>query len=273
VNPPYQRPPAAKLDEQKNIIADLCIRAPNTAVRDCLRKYDPSKQQWQITNGFEAESKKVLVETLAYLGKPDMDKYLAKALPNELFCRIQNLLPDTCHLCKDIYCLKVDDKPVVSCVKCGQGCHNKCILDRINKTEDDLVALNPVEREALINPHSSIGLFYVCGPCQVSTIPQKKGLMKKISFARDLENQNAAPPNQQTAPPKNTPAINTDGAATDTPNTPHMAAPAANNPAGVNLSGALTPGSVTPNTATTAAANYSCSCCEQYPTRKCTTTN
>ena len=89
---------AAKLDEIKNILAELCVNAPNHSVRDCLRKYDPSKEQWQITRAFDAELKSVLVETLDYLGVPDMNKYLAKALPIELFCRVQNLLPDTCHL-------------------------------------------------------------------------------------------------------------------------------------------------------------------------------
>ena len=216
---------AAKLNEIKTILAELCVKAPNHSVRDCLRKYDPSKQQWQITRAFDAELKSVLVETLDYLGVPDMNKYLAKALPNELFCRVQNLLPDTCHLCKAKYCLKINDKPVVSCVKCGQGCHNECILKIINKTEDDLAELTSIEREALINPHSTIGLFYVCGPCQESTIPQQRKLMKRATFAQDLENPL---PLHQPVPPTNTTAVTNDAAASGTHNPPTVAAPAAN---------------------------------------------
>lgn len=198
----------AKLNEQKGIITDLCAKAPSSTVRDCLRKYDPSKQQWQIINGFKADVKKVLVDTLEYLGKPNMNKYKAEALPNELYCRIQNLLPDICHLCKVKYCLSVSDTPVLSCAKCGQGCHNECILKLIDKTEDDLAALNPEDREALVNPHSHIGLFYVCGPCQPSTIPQRTELLKKVRFGRDNgNNTNDAPPNNDNPPT----AVHSDG--------------------------------------------------------------
>ena len=172
----------AKKAKETRILAELAASAPTLGVRDCLRKYDVSKEQWQIINALKQESKKILVETLAYLGVPNMHLYLATALPNELLCRIQNLLPDKCHECKDTYCLKVTDKPIICCVKCGQGCHNKCILPRINKTEQDLINLTKAEREALINPYGSIGLFYVCGHCQEQVIPQKNaGLMKHVS--------------------------------------------------------------------------------------------
>lgn len=187
---------------QINILSDLTAKAPTTAVRDCLRKYDASKQQWQIINALKQESKKVLVETLAYIGVPDMNKYLATALPDALFCRVQNLLPDTCHICKAKYCLKVQDRPIISCVKCGQGCHNECFLTLINKTEDDLIGLNQIEREALINPHGSIGLFYVCGHCQEDIVPQKHtGLMKHV--AKNSKKQGVTPTiqNDQAATP------------------------------------------------------------------------
>ena len=161
------------LDEQADIIADLCVKASTTAIRDCIRKYDNSKPHWQIKNALGQEQKSVLVDTLCYLGVPGMDMYLATELPNKLFCRIQNLLPDICHICNKKYCIKVNDKPVISCVHCGQGCHNECILDLVGKTEEDLVGLTQKYREALVNPHPAVGLFYVCGPCPEKKIPQK----------------------------------------------------------------------------------------------------
>ena len=171
-----------KLEEQSNIIADLCVKATTPAIRDCLRKYDNSKQHWQIKNALGQEQKQVLVDTLEYLGVPGMSKYLASELSNKLFCRIQNLLPDICHICDTKYCIKINDKPVISCVHCGQGCHNGCILDRLGKKEDDLVGLTEIDREALVNPYASIGLFYICGHCQKNAIPQKEdGLMKRFA--------------------------------------------------------------------------------------------
>jgi len=193
----------AKLDEQTNILSELCSKA-TTAVRDCLRKYDNSKQHWQITNALGQESKKALVETLAYLGVPDMDRYLATELPKKLFCRIQNILPDICHICNTQYCIKVSDMPVISCVKCGQGCHNECILKLVGKTEEDLVGLNQADREAIVNPHATIGLFYVCVPCQESTIPQKnEGLKKntlKTTLAKSTKRDDTPPSDEQNVP-------------------------------------------------------------------------
>ena len=217
----------AKKAKETRILAELAASAPTLGVRDCLRKYDVSKEQWQIINALKQESKKILVETLAYLGVPNMHLYLATALPNELLCRIQNLLPDKCHECKDTYCLKVTDKPIICCVKCGQGCHNKCILPRINKTEQDLINLTKAEREALINPYGSIGLFYVCGHCQEQVIPQKNaGLMKHVSkrATKEANTQSNNPAvatitgdagtQEDTGPPE-TDTVSTDGVHTD----------------------------------------------------------
>ena len=130
--------PAGQVDaieEQKTTIAALCAAAANDAVRNCLRKYDPTKTSYQIERELKKDKKDVLVETLNYLGITGMGQFRADALPHELVCRVQNLLPDTCHLCKQTYCIQVGEKPIMSCAKCGQGCHNPCILQALDKTE------------------------------------------------------------------------------------------------------------------------------------------
>ena len=90
-------------------------------------------------------------------------------------CRVQNLLPDTCNLCKQNYCVKIGDKPILSCARCGQGCHNSCVLQLIGKTEDDLNESNNLGN-GLVNPYATLGLFYVCAGCQGETIPNKDSL-------------------------------------------------------------------------------------------------
>ena len=97
---PAEETISAERREQELIIAALCTDAPNNEVRDCLRKYSPDRTTWQIEAAFKKVRKSLLVETLAYLGVPDTDQYKADVLPHELVCRVQNLLPDTCHLCK-----------------------------------------------------------------------------------------------------------------------------------------------------------------------------
>ena len=109
---------------QETVIAALCAEAPNDNIRNCLRKYEPKKPTWQIEKAFKSFKKDVLVETLDYLGVPEMDQYLASILPHELICRIQNLFPDKCDICKKGYCVKLDENPIVSCVVCWQGYHN-----------------------------------------------------------------------------------------------------------------------------------------------------
>ena len=160
---------------QSTIIAAICAEAPTDAVRDCLRKYDPTKSAWHIENAFKTEKKTVLVEALAYLGVPNMEDYKAGALPHELLCRVQNLFPDVCDLCKKNYCVRLRDKPIVSCVRCGQGCHNECVLQLLGKTQEDLNEENQ-NGVAILNPNATVGLFYLCRPCQMEVIPQKEGL-------------------------------------------------------------------------------------------------
>ena len=101
----------ANTEEQKRILATLCSDAPNDEVRNCLRKYSLDKSAWQLETAFKQVRKPVLVETLAYLGVPNMDEFKAEALPNEITCRIQNLLPDHCPLCENNYCIRGQRNP------------------------------------------------------------------------------------------------------------------------------------------------------------------
>ena len=112
-----------------------------------------------------------------------MNEFQATALPHELLCRVENLLPDVCHLCNQSYCIKLSDKPIVSCVQCGQGCHNQCVLQLLNMTEDDLNEGNEFGK-AILNPYAALGLVYMCGICQKEVLPQKDALKIKSSRTR-----------------------------------------------------------------------------------------
>ena len=185
------------IQEQELILAALCTDAPTDEIRNCLRKYCPKKREWQLLTAFKQVKKPILVETLEYLGLAGMDQYKAEALPHELVCRIQNLFPDVCHICKNKYCVKLIDKPIISCVRCGQGCHNRCVLQLIGKTEDDLGEDNNLGD--LVNPHASLGLYYLCSYCVVDVIPKKEELkVKSKAKKKDLEvidNQNQSTAN------------------------------------------------------------------------------
>lgn len=191
-------------EEQLAIIASLCAGAPTDTVRNCLRKYDPAKTSYQIERELKKDKKEVLVDALGYLGIPDMNQYRADTLPHELVCTIQNLLPDSCHLCKQSFCVKLGEKPILSCVRCGQGCHNSCVLQLIGKTEEDLNQGNNFGAD-LANPYSSLGLFYLCHYCQEEAIPQRVGLKVKQSSRRNstTTQQTTSPSRTQTQADQN----------------------------------------------------------------------
>ena len=164
---------AATHQQQEAIVAALCVNAPSDLVRDCLRKYEPKKRAGQIEAAFKQQRKQVLVDTLAYLGVKNMNQYRHEILPRELLCRVQNLFPDTCHLCKQEYCVTLQDKPIVHCASCGQGCHNECVLQLLGISAEELNEENE-HGTKLLNPHASIGLIYLCGECQNNVLPQKQ---------------------------------------------------------------------------------------------------
>ena len=116
------------------------------------------------------------------------------------WCRILNLLPDTCQLSKQSYCIKLNDKPILSCVKCGQGCHNRCVLQVIGKSIVDLESSNNFG-EHPGNPYSTLGLFYVCYFCQRKVIPQKEALKLRQNSSR--RNSTAEAPLSNETPTSN----------------------------------------------------------------------
>ena len=107
-----------------------------------------------------------------------MEQYKADILPHELLCRVQNLFPDLCHLCKQEYCVALSDDPIIHCASCGQGCHDQCVLQLLGITRDDLNDENENGLK-LLNPHASIGLVYLCEPCQRTVLPHKEKIKTK----------------------------------------------------------------------------------------------
>ena len=183
---------------QEEILAGLCANATNLEVRDCLRLYNPHSSNSKHKNEFGKCQKQLLVVTLDYLGTSGQDQFTKPTCINNLICRIQNLLPDTCNICKEEYCVKLDETPLLLCEICGQGSHNECILQQLGIQTDNTV--NPDQAWAMINPTGLPGIHYLCGACEDGTIPDKAaGLLKrKSSTISDQINTEHIHPIQQT---------------------------------------------------------------------------
>ena len=149
-------------DQTEYILAELCSKAPDNEIRDCLRRYNKELPLRHLHAAFMVPLKKVLAKTAKYLKlNPDANK---PVLSHNIICRIQNLLPDKCHLCGEIYASKLDDKPFLACSLCGQEVHRCCIMDLVGIT-DDSSGLD-------INPYRIPGIHYLCHPCEEKLIPR-----------------------------------------------------------------------------------------------------
>ena len=175
--------------KHEDIIAELCIDAPNIEIRDCLRSYNPKNNIRQHRLELGKSHKPVIVSTLEFLAETGQEQFNKAACINTLICRIQNLFPDVCNICKAEYCVKRDDISLLSCEICGQGSHNVCIREHLGLQEGD--ALDPKNAIEKLNPTNFSGFHYLCGACKTDTIPDKEaGLLKKQStVVTDTENE------------------------------------------------------------------------------------
>ena len=125
---PAQLSTEQQLQDLDGILARLSSNAPSNDVRDTMRLYDPRLDQKALERQINKASKSALVACLAYLGRSDMNEFTKDACVTAMICRIQNLLPDQCNLCKKQYCINTTDTPLLSCAVCG------VIVDKVHMT-------------------------------------------------------------------------------------------------------------------------------------------
>ena len=165
--------------EEDSILADLCARAPSDEARNSLRHYDPRLEHQALEKQINKLTKDQLLTGLKYLGKEDMEGYTKPTCITAFICRIQNLFPDECNLCKEQYCIRLSDTPLLSCAKCGQGTHNSCILKLLNIPKTDWDSVTEADAWNQINPTKFPGLTYLCKPCTEAIIPSEEDGKKK----------------------------------------------------------------------------------------------
>lgn len=161
------------------VIAELVVDAPSAEIKDCLKTYDFDKTFKQLVNSFNPFGQELLVKTLNYLNIPGRENYVKSANVEHLVCRIQNLLPDTCSICNEAYCVKNTDTMLLSCAICGQEVHHKCLLEKIGT--DSLENLTKEAVQNFVNPLGIPDMTYLCKPCRVDCVPNDTAGLKKSS--------------------------------------------------------------------------------------------
>ena len=178
---------------QQNIIEDLCGKSSNDVIHKILRAYPLGQtfaQQKTVINKFKKEE---LIVTLESLKLTNQEKYNKPQLVHNLIVRIQNLLPDTCGLCKQEYYTSLEDVPLLTCDVCGQGSHNTCIMSILGVDEAEKNSLDPQKARKVIIPLDLPGVHYLCMTCSSDNIPNDNDdiLKKKVHDSSEVEEKNS----------------------------------------------------------------------------------
>ena len=173
-----------------DVLAALCVGAPDTSIRDCIRLYRKEATTVQHKKAFAKCDKSTLLETMEYLNVSGQDEYTKESVINKFIVRIQNLLPDTCRMCKAEYCTKLKEVTILSCSLCGQAAHNDCIAQKMGMDREQLEDLRKEEAQIRINPLEIPGCHYLCGPCEESVIPSTEaGKLKRRKHTLTTDSQ------------------------------------------------------------------------------------
>ena len=156
---------------QEEILTGRCANATIIELKDCLRLHNPHISNSKHNNEFGKCQKQLLVATLDYLCTSGQDQLAKPTCTHNIICRIQNMLQDTCNICKEEYCVKLDDTPLLLCEIYGQGSHNECILQQLEIQTDNTV--NPDQAWTMINYTGLPGIRYLRCACEDGTIPDR----------------------------------------------------------------------------------------------------
>ena len=162
-----------------DVLARLSADAPSSEIRDCIRLYDQERDYTSNKKKLGTVSVATLVGVMTYLGVPGQDIYTKPTIVHNLICRIQNLLPETCPICSESYCVERDELGLLPCSICGQACHTPCLLGLLGIPEMDRSSFGPGEAKSKINPYNLPGIFYICKVCEESHIPSEEAGKRK----------------------------------------------------------------------------------------------
>ena len=161
--------------ETDDLIAELCLNAPNDRIKFCIRNYQYGRSLTQLERDFDREKREVLCETANYLQVPNYESKTKKSLAHLVICRIQNLLPDDCALCNKRYRISNTEKAILECAVCGQGVHKVCWLQLASVMPDNEIPdMNADNFKTIYNPLQLPGIFYICDACKPTVIPNEE---------------------------------------------------------------------------------------------------
>ena len=175
--------------DEKAILLQLCAQAPIGGVKNCLRIWDSKYSTKQLTKMFANSRVGELIATLEYLQAPNLrqnlNDYTKQGLILNVICRIENLLPDKCVHCEEIYCTKMSDKSLLPCEKCGQEPHMQCLINKLGVESSAVDQLTQESVRHQLNPLGLNGWTYICHACKSDYIPNQDQDVKQSVLRKD----------------------------------------------------------------------------------------
>ena len=161
-----------KRAEIDQVLAELCLDAPSTIVKQCLQCYQYGKSLKQLKAAFMAHRLNVLKDTYEHMVPENTNIPKTKeSLSHSIICKFQNYMSDMCDCCKQTYRFKHNDIPLMECRVCGQEVHRPCFLKSIGEDEHSEISAHDALQK--VNPLGLPFLFYICKPCASKVIPEE----------------------------------------------------------------------------------------------------
>ena len=180
-SPPRSPQPLTREEMQEDILAKLICDTNDNTVKDVLRLYKPSMTNPQLTKSLKTANVPALVTTMDFLGISNADKYKKDTIVDKMIVRIQSLFPDSCAMCKQDYVVHYSTTSLLSCAKCNQGIHSRCLAQKLGIAEVELETMTPDDILGKINPLSLHTMVYLCGYCYDHDIPTEQDGLKSQS--------------------------------------------------------------------------------------------
>ena len=172
--------PAEEVNQNRvdveELIAELCLNCNNNDLKHHLQIYEYGRESTEIKKRLHQLRNDQLTSMLIFLNNDVVNEpvpTLKKDLVNDIFCRIQNLLPDTCGMCTQRFKLKFDEYPVLQCASCLQSSHRECVQKLLNSSPHNLQMedIKYDNAKLLFNPMNIPGVHYLCKACDDTIIP------------------------------------------------------------------------------------------------------
>ena len=167
----------------QEILDELTRKSLDETTKKIIMAYHPGQDLKAQKRAIGKFKKEELIAALQFLRAPDHSGCNKTELTHNLIVRIQNLLLDTCGLCKEEFNTQLEDNPLLSCEVCGQGSHDPCILKILGQSSPG--PHDPTKIRQMLIPLDIAGVHYLCMSCSNDLIPKEEGGKIKKNKAHD----------------------------------------------------------------------------------------